>query len=102
VLSNIAAPNGPAIDLSNLQTRTTVTFDGLPTFGFTNSSSFKPVTIGGKDTAITATEGAVVDWNGQAYWDGLGSNECLPKTDHFIVVNKVTENSVIERLYIQN
>ncbi|KAL4773503.1 pectin lyase fold/virulence factor [Aspergillus nidulans var. acristatus] len=71
VLSDIAAPNGPAIDLSNLQTRTTVTFDGLPTFGFTNSSSFKPVTIGGKDTAITATEGAVVDGNGQAYWDGL-------------------------------
>ncbi|KAL4739981.1 glycosyl hydrolases family 28-domain-containing protein [Aspergillus similis] len=102
VLSNIAAPNGSAIDLSNLQTGTTVTFDGLTTFGFTNSSSFNPVTIGGKDITITATEGAVIDGNGQAYWDGLGSNGGVPKPDHFIVVNKVTGNSVIEKLYIQN
>ncbi|KAL4819895.1 glycosyl hydrolases family 28-domain-containing protein [Aspergillus spinulosporus] len=102
VLSNIAAPNGSAIDLSNLQTGTTVTFDGLTTFGFTNSSSFNPVTIGGKDITITATEGAVIDGNGQAYWDGLGSNGGVPKPDHFIVVNKVTGNSVIESLYIQN
>ena len=102
MLSNIAVPNGSAIDLSNLQTGTTVTFDGLTTFGFTNSSSFDPVTIGGKDITITATEGAVIDGNGQTYWDGLGSNGGVPKPDHFIVVNKVTGNSVIERLYIQN
>ncbi|KUL85738.1 hypothetical protein ZTR_08527 [Talaromyces verruculosus] len=102
VLSNIAAPNGSAIDLSGLQAGTTVTFDGLTTFGFTNSSSFNPMTISGAGITITANPGAVIDGNGQAYWDGLGSNGGVPKPDHFIVVKKVTANSVIKNLYIQN
>jgi polygalacturonase len=102
VLSNIAAPNGSAIDLSGLQAGTTVTFDGLTTFGFTNSSSFNPMTISGASITVTANPGAVIDGNGQAYWDGLGSNGGVPKPDHFIVVKKVTGNSVIKNLYIQN
>jgi polygalacturonase len=102
VLSNIAAPNGSAINLSGLQAGTTVTFDGLTTFGFTNSSSFNPMTISGAGITITANPGAIIDGNGQAYWDGLGSNGGVPKPDHFIVVNKVTANSVIKNLYIQN
>lgn len=102
VLSNIAAPNGSAIDLSGLQAGTTVTFDGLTSFGFTNSSSFNPITISGAGITVTANPGAVIDGNGQAYWDGLGSNGGVPKPDHFIVVKKVTGNSVIKNLYIQN
>jgi polygalacturonase len=102
VLSNIAAPDGSAIDLSGLQAGTTVTFDGLTTFGFTNSSSFNPMTISGAGITITANPGAVIDGNGQAYWDGLGSNGGVPKPDHFIVVKKVTGNSVIKNLNIQN
>jgi polygalacturonase len=101
-LSNIAAPNGSAIDLSGLQAGTTVTFDGLTTFGFTNSSSFNPMTISGAGITVTANPGAVIDGNGQAYWDGLGSNGGVPKPDHFIVVKKVTGNSVIKNLHIQN
>jgi polygalacturonase len=88
VLSNVAVPNESAIDLSNLQMGTTVTFGGLTTFGFTNSSSFDPINIGGKDITITTTEGSVIDGNGQAYWDGLGSNGGVPKPYHFIVVSK--------------
>lgn len=102
VLSNIAAPNGSPINLSGLKTGTTVTFDGLTTFGFTNSSTFNPITIGGESITITASPGAIIDGNGQAYWDGLGSNGGVPKPDHFIVVNKVTGNSVIQNMYIQN
>lgn len=102
VLSNIAAPNGSAINLSGLQAGTTVTFDGLTTFGFTNSSSFNPITISGTGITVTANPGAVIDGNGQAYWDGQGSNGGVPKPDHFIVVTKVTGNSVIKNLYIQN
>ncbi|KAJ5612171.1 hypothetical protein N7510_005365 [Penicillium lagena] len=102
VLSNVAAPNGSSIDLSSLKKGATVTFDGLTTFGWVNSSSFNPITIGGESITITANKGAVIDGNGQAYWDGQGSNGGLPKPDHFIVVNKVTGNSVIEKLYIQN
>ena len=102
VLSNIAVPGGAAINLSALKAGATVTFDGLTTFGFTNLSTFDPVTIGGKGITVTANPGAVIDGNGQAYWDGLGSNGGVPKPDHFIVVKKVTGNSVIKNLYIQN
>ncbi|EEA21242.1 hypothetical protein TMatcc_009352 [Talaromyces marneffei ATCC 18224] len=102
VLSNIAAPNGSAIDLSGLQAGTTVTFDGSTTFGFTNSSSFNPMIISGVGITITANPGAIIDGNGQAYWDGLGSNGGVPKPDHFIVVKRVTANSVVKNLYIQN
>lgn len=102
ILSNIAAPNGSAIDLSGLKAGTTVTFDGLTTFGFTNSSSFNPMTISGAGITVTANPGAVIDGNGQAYWDGQGSNGGVPKPDHFIVVKKVTGNSVIKNLHIQN
>ncbi|SPQ25674.1 27339075-7534-4851-a438-cd15d811421d [Thermothielavioides terrestris] len=102
VLSNIAAPGGSAIDLSKLKAGATVTFDGLTTFGFTNSSSFNPITIGGQGITVTANPGAIIDGNGQAYWDGLGSNGGVPKPDHFIVVSKVTGGSVIKNLYIRN
>lgn len=102
ILSNIAAPNGSSIDLSGLQAGATVTFDGLTTFGFTNSSSFNPITISGAGITITANPGAVIDGNGQEYWDGLGSNGGVPKPDHFIVVKKVTANSIIKNLYIRN
>ncbi|CAK7235923.1 hypothetical protein SEUCBS140593_009445 [Sporothrix eucalyptigena] len=102
VLSNIAAPDGEAIDLSDLQTGTTVTFDGTTTFGVATSSSFDPITIGGSGITITATDGAIIDGNGQAYWDGQGSNGGTTKPDHFIVVNKVKGNSVIKNLRIQN
>jgi polygalacturonase len=101
-LSNIAAPGGSAIDLSKLKAGATVTFDGLTTFGFTNSSSFNPITIGGQGITVTANPGAIIDGNGQAYWDGLGSNGGVPKPDHFIVVSKVTGGSVIKNLYIRN
>ncbi|ERT01304.1 hypothetical protein HMPREF1624_02547 [Sporothrix schenckii ATCC 58251] len=101
VLSNIAAPNGAAIRLSGLKTGATVTFDGRTTFGFANSSSFTPITIRGTGVTITASPGAVIDGNGPAYWDGLGSNGGVPKPDHFIVL-KLTGHSVVQNLHIQN
>jgi polygalacturonase len=73
-LQNIAAPSNSAIDLSKVKANSTVTFAGLTTFGFTNSSSFDPITFGGKNVTITSAPGAIIDGNGQAYWDGLGSN----------------------------
>ncbi|KAJ5493506.1 hypothetical protein N7539_002252 [Penicillium diatomitis] len=102
VLSNIAVPQGSAIDLSGLKTGSTVRFDGLTTFAFTNSSSFDPILIGGNGITVTASPGAIIDGNGQAYWDGQGSNGGVPKPDHFIAVKKVTGHSVIEKLHIRN
>lgn len=58
--------------------------------------------MGGKGVTITATAGAIIDGNGPAYWDGQGSNGGLPKPDHFIVVSKMTANSLITDLNIIN
>jgi len=101
-LQDISAPANSTIDLSGLQPNTVVTFAGLTTFAFTNSSSFNPILLGGQNVTITSIPGAVIDGNGQAYWDGLGSNGGVPKPDHFIVVSKMIGGSVIDNLTIQN
>lgn len=49
------------------------------TFGTTSNSDFDPIVIGGTDVTITAESGAVIDGNGQAYWDGQGSNGGVDK-----------------------
>ncbi|TVY23435.1 Polygalacturonase [Lachnellula hyalina] len=102
LLENIAAPNNSSIDLSKLKDNTKVTFSGLTTFGFTNSSSFEPMIFGGDNVTITAAKGAQIDGNGPAYWDGLGSNGGVPKPNHFITVSKMTGGSVIKLLHIKN
>jgi polygalacturonase len=78
-LQDIYAPPNSSIDLSKVKPGTVVTFAGTTTFGFTNSSTFNPMTFGGKGVTITSAPGAIIDGNGQAYWDGLGSNGGVPK-----------------------
>ncbi|KFY03600.1 hypothetical protein O988_01372 [Pseudogymnoascus sp. VKM F-3808] len=101
VLSNIAAPASSSIDLSKLKDGAKVTFDGKTTFGKTSDNSFNPIVISGNGVTVTGAEGHVIDGNGQAYWDGLGSNGGVDKPDHFVVV-KNTVDSVISNLNIQN
>lgn len=55
----------------------------------------------GTDITVTGASGHVIDGNGQAYWDGEGSNGGIDKPDHFFVVKDV-KNAVIENLNIQN
>lgn len=50
---------------------------------------------------ITGAPGHVIDGNGQAYWDGLGSNGGVPKPNHFIVLKKMY-NSKVTNLNIRN
>ncbi|KAG0647334.1 Polygalacturonase [Hyphodiscus hymeniophilus] len=101
-LDGISVPTNSSINLASLKANSIVTFAGETTFAFTNSSTFNPMTFGGKNVTITSVPGAVIDGNGQAYWDGQGSNGGVPKPDHFIVVNKMTAGSVIENLHIRN
>ncbi|PMD67042.1 glycoside hydrolase family 28 protein [Hyaloscypha bicolor E] len=101
-LQDIAAPTDSSIDLSKLKANSVVTFAGKTTFAFTNSSGFNPMIFGGANVTITSAPGAIIDGNGQAYWDGQGSNGGVPKPDHFIVVSKMTAGSKIQNLHIQN
>ena len=79
VLRSVYAPPNSTIDLSKLKAGSVVTFQGRTTFGFTNSSSFNPIVLGGNHVTITAAPNAVIDGNGTLYWDGLGSNGGVPK-----------------------
>ncbi|KAL3420281.1 glycosyl hydrolase family 28 [Phlyctema vagabunda] len=101
VLQDIAMPASQSLDLNDLQDGTTVTFAGKTTFGTTASSKFNPIEIAGTNIHITGATGHVIDGNGQAYWDGLGSNGGTDKPDHFIVLDKMV-NSVVSNLNIQN
>ncbi|TDZ36115.1 putative endopolygalacturonase D [Colletotrichum spinosum] len=100
-LSNIAAPaNGP-IDLTKLKKGAKVVFDGTTTFATTVDKKFDPIVISGTDITITGTPGHVIEGNGAAYWDGLGSNGGGDKPNHFVVVKKTT-NAKIADLNIKN
>ncbi|KAH8654459.1 glycosyl hydrolases family 28-domain-containing protein [Tricladium varicosporioides] len=101
VLENISAPASSTIDLTGLQQGSTVTFAGTTSFGTTENSDFNPIEIAGTDITITGASGHVIDGNGQAYWDGQGSNGGTDKPDHFIVLDKMV-NGKITNLNIQN
>ncbi|KAJ5292730.1 uncharacterized protein N7443_008683 [Penicillium atrosanguineum] len=101
ILSDLYAPASSTIDLQSLQTGTTVTFAGTTTFGDTFDDDFDPIVISGTDLTITGASGHVIQGNGEAYWDGEGSNGGQDKPDHFIVV-KDTYNSKITNLNIMN
>ena len=101
ILDGVHVPGGQTLDLTDLQDGTTVTFAGTTTFGF-QEADYDLIDVSGTDITITAKPDAIIDGNGQAWWDGQGSNGGIAKPDHFFVVDDVMGNSVIRNLYIQN
>lgn len=49
------------------------------TFGTTPDEDFDPIVLAGTDVTVVGAPGNVIDGNGQAYWDGQGSNGGRPK-----------------------
>jgi polygalacturonase len=77
-LDGITVPGNSTIDLSKLKKGTKVTFKGK-TFWEYFDANYPFIKVGGTDLEITAAEGAVLDGNGQAWWDGIGSNGGVKK-----------------------
>jgi len=100
-LDSINVPGNETLDLSKLKTGTTVTFAGTTTFDYADAD-YNMIEVGGTNITITAESGAIIDGNGQAWWDGQGSNGGVTKPDHFFTVSKALGDSVIKNLYIQN
>lgn len=100
-LNNVAVPGGDTLDLSSLKTGTTVTFAGKTTFAYADED-YDMIKVGGTNIHITGAAGSVIDGNGQAWWDGQGSNGGKTKPDHFFVVSKALGTSLIDNLHIQN
>ncbi|KAG9192624.1 polygalacturonase [Alternaria panax] len=101
ILDGLTVPGNSTIDLSKLKTGTKVTFRGK-TFWEYADANYAFIKVGGSDLEITADEDAVLDGNGQAWWDGLGSNGGVAKPNHFIEVNKVLGKSSVHDIYIEN
>lgn len=101
VLDNISMPASSTMDLTGLQPSASVIFSGTTTFGTTADDDFDPIVVSGDYITITGTPDAVIDGNGQAYWDGVGSNGGSSKPDHFFVL-KNTTGATVHDLYIQN
>ncbi|KAI4727145.1 glycoside hydrolase [Aureobasidium sp. EXF-10728] len=101
VLDGIAVPGNTTLDLTKLQAGSTVTFAGKTTFAYADAN-YDMIKVAGTDVTITAEKGAIIDGNGQAWWDGLGSNGGVAKPNHFITVNKAIGKSVVKNLIIQN
>jgi len=77
-LDGITVPGNSTIDLSKLKTGTKVTFKGT-TFWEYFDANYPFIKVGGTNLEITAADGAVLDGNGQSWWDGLGSNGGIAK-----------------------
>jgi len=101
VLDGITVPGKSTIDLSTLKRGAKVTFKGRTFWEYANAN-YPFIAVGGKDIEITAARGAILDGNGQAWWDGLGSNGGVAKPNHFIEMKNVTGKSSIHDVYIQN
>lgn len=100
-LNNLFMPANTTLDLTELQNGTSLVFSGTTTFGTTADEDFDPLTISGSYLTVTGAPGSIIDGNGQAYWDGEGSNGGQAKPDHFFVI-KNTDHSSFSNLYVQN
>jgi polygalacturonase len=100
-LSNILVPSGQTLDLTKLKKGATVTFAGKTSFEYFDGN-IDLIKVAGTDITITAEPNAIIDGNGQAWWDGLGSNGGISKPNHFITVSKANGASTIKNLYIEN
>jgi polygalacturonase len=77
-LDGITVPGNSTIDLSKLKKGTKVEFKGK-TFWEYFDANYPFIKVGGTNIEITAAKDAVLDGNGQAWWDGLGSNGGVAK-----------------------
>jgi polygalacturonase len=99
VLSSVAVPSGTTLDLTGLNSGTSVIFEGTTTFGYKEWSG-PLVSVSGTDITVTGASGSVLDGGGAQYWDGEGSNGGKTKPKMFYA-HSLT-NSVIQNVKIIN
>ena len=66
------------------------------TFGF-EAADYDLIEVGGTDFTITATPDAIIDGNGQAWWDGLGSNGGIAKCVHVCVPSPPNRTAIVQQ-----
>lgn len=99
VLNGIAVPAGTTLDLTDLESGTTVTFEGTTTFGYKEWDG-PLISVSGSDITVTGASGHVINMEGQQWWDGEGSNGGKTKPKGFYAHSM--KDSVIKGLNIKN
>jgi polygalacturonase len=77
-LDSITVPGNSTINLSKLKDGSKVTFKGR-TFWKYFDGNYPFIKVGGTNIEVTATEDAILDGNGESWWDGIGSNGGVKK-----------------------
>jgi polygalacturonase len=93
VIDAIPVPAGTTLDLTGLNTGTTVTFQGNTSFGYEQWVG-PLLSISGTNIHVIGAPGSVLDGLGSYYWDGQGSNggKTKPKffSAHSLVSSSIT------------
>lgn len=79
VLDGITVPANEYLNLNSLQDGSKVMFAGRTFFENTDTPPENLIEISGTAITIGMEPGAVIDGNGQSWWDGQGSNGGRPK-----------------------
>ncbi|PYI23443.1 hypothetical protein BO86DRAFT_356652 [Aspergillus japonicus CBS 114.51] len=99
ILKNIKVPAGQTLDLSGAKKGSTVTFEGTTTFGYKEWKG-PLIRLGGEGVTFTAASGAVIDAQGERWWDGKGTNGGKTKPK-FMYAHKL-QSSYVKNLHIKN
>lgn len=81
-LNNVAVPAGTTLDLTNLNSGTTVIFEGTTSFGYKEWEG-PLISVSGTKITVKGATGHLIDGNGPKWWDGKGSNGGKTKPKFF-------------------
>ncbi|KAM0817579.1 putative Glycoside hydrolase [Seiridium cardinale] len=99
VLSALTVPGGQTLRLEKLNDGTTVVFDGVTTFGYSEweGSLFS---VSGNHITVRGEPGSALDGQGALYWDGGGGSSGVTKPKFFKANN--LNDSILDSITIRN
>ncbi|KAJ5203278.1 hypothetical protein N7449_005357 [Penicillium cf. viridicatum] len=98
-LNSVTVPAGTTLDLTGLNSGTTVVFEGTTTFGYKEWEG-PLVSVSGTSITIKGASGAQLNGDGARWWDGKGGNGGKKKPKFFNAHSLI--NSKIQDIYIKN
>ncbi|KAK3197409.1 hypothetical protein GRF29_216g87344 [Pseudopithomyces chartarum] len=98
-LNNVAVPAGTTLDLTKLNSGTTVIFQGTTSFGYKEWSG-PLISVSGTKITVKGASGHVIDGNGAKWWDGKGTNGGKTKPKFFYAHSM--KQSTISNLNVKN
>ncbi|KAF1938548.1 glycoside hydrolase [Clathrospora elynae] len=92
VIKDMTVPAGTTLDLTNLNSGTTVTFEGTTTFAYKEWVG-PLISVSGDKIKVIGAAGNVIDGNGALWWDGKGGNGGKTKPK-FFYAHSMTSSSI--------